>query len=261
MIPEIPLSLKIAPMLVGMVAAQLFAQLNNPCNSLDYRYAISGYICRTGKVTPDDRRHPYLLPFERAIVENARAFFPYWQRLDHDFELALSQSFRSRLIGGEENEVPVPHLPPGVVRLCDSLGLQKLVVFYMYNDDDHAAGDFVRAQFTHRPDEQSFDEEELYYFASVYDVATKRPVFEWMEDLDDILEQANEISPHAAGTRAAQLAVEKISDSRCVSPEDYTPVRDVKRRHRKYGKALLITGICAAVSLFALPMIIIPLGN
>lgn len=261
MISAFPLPLRIAPLLIVFIAAQLLAQLNNPCNSLDYKYVVSRYMSKTSKESMEDTEHPYLAPFERAVVANARGFFPYWQRLDHDFEFALSGSLRSRLIGGEEHEVPLPILPPGVIRMCDSLEVEKLVVFYLYNDDDHAAGDVVRTQFTHRPDDNSFEEEELYYFASIYDIASNKPLFEWMEDLDDILEQAEEDSPKAAGMRAATLAVEKISESRCARLDDYTPIRDVKRRHRKYGKALLITGICAALCAVGLPMVIIPLSN
>ncbi len=253
--------LKIASFIVFFIVARSGGQIKNPCNSLEYKYAVSRYMSKLNKDDLENREHSYLVPFERAVGEHVRAFFPYWQRVDHPFELTLSAGFRSRLMGGEEDEAPLPMLPPGVIRLCDSLSIRRLAVFYLYNDDDHAAGKTVRAQFTHRPDEQTFSEEELYYFVSVYDVAANKPIVEWMEDLDDILEETVEKSPQAAGARAAVIAVEKISESECVQSKDHTTIRAVKRRYRKYSKALLITGICAAFCAVGVPLIIIPLGD
>lgn len=213
------------------------------CDSGKVSFVIARYMEQKSDSSIFVGNHFIYAPFQEAVSNNLRINHRNWMKLDTAFEIEIAQVLRSNLIGGEKNERPLHRLPFPVQTKLDSSGIQYLLVFYIFNDNDHAESTSWRAQFTKTKMDNDFQDEEIYYFISVFDIKNQTVLYEWRDDLGNLLKGEKNNNPSISAIKFVEKAIQQVEKKGCQNDSDYTKYTDIENAKKVLGKIFLCLGI------------------
>ena len=95
----------------------------------------------------------------------------------------------------------------------DSLGIKRLAVFYVYNDNEHS----TRKKYVdiiEKP--RDFEQEDIYYYVSIFNIQNNRGAFQFRVDMQHVLNSIKSKTPKGVAQYFAEKAGLSIDRWGCV---------------------------------------------
>ncbi len=154
-------------------------------------FGVTGYLTKSDAKTLQDTSNWFYKPFNTLVREKVKNEFSHWKAVNKSIEKRISVGFRIHLV---KDNHPLDTLPYAVWDICMLKKIDFLVVFYLYNENEHQVLQYVGGYIPivsafggGAKDELS--DENINYYLSAYNVKKNKSIYSYYEDIDDLLER------------------------------------------------------------------------
>ena len=174
----------------------------------NFQFAVVPMISKV-KNTHDDTTNVFFRTLSGAVNELSARYELKWNGIDVDLYGRLK---RALLISARNGEETFDSLPYAVWDVCDSKGIDYLIVFYIFHDDDEIVSSMVSSYVAPfgKSGGRELSDENINYYVNVVDVKSNRSILNYDQDIDDLLEWSKDKTPSGAARRFVGIAGKKI---------------------------------------------------
>jgi len=168
-----------------------------------------------------DPWEPFITSFRDVIDSTLKITCPRWRPAEPGLGDRIAKAFRMQL---SDDEAPVDSLPYSAWELCRQTNIDTLVVFYLFDTENLQVNSIVKsiAQFAipaagHGTMKEELSDWNINYYMSVYDVRPNKALYQYSEDIDDLLEGASLDTERAAAEAFMKVALRRLSKKKLLS--------------------------------------------